>query len=94
MDHSFKIILTPVTLIYSYLPDSITSNIDIPCLIKTISGCECPGCGITRGIKSFLNLNFNELVNYNLLTPLILLIIVYLSTTATLKSIKKIKNNL
>jgi hypothetical protein len=89
MENSFKIILTPITAVYSYLPNQITSKIEIPCLIKTFLGCECPGCGITRGIKSFMNLNFKEAINYNLLTPFVLLIIVYLSIAGTNKLYKK-----
>ena len=94
MDNLFKISLTPITVVYSYLPNQIASKVEVPCIIKTFFNCECPGCGITRGVKSFMNFNFNEAINYNLLTPLVLIIIVYLSTSAIVKMYKNKPRNI
>lgn len=43
----------------------ITSVLNITCPIKLISGISCPGCGMTRALKSLLLLDFNAAFNYH-----------------------------
>lgn len=50
--------------------------IDIPCLFLKITHFYCPGCGITRAIRSLLSLNFYQAFRYNNL--IIILIPVFL----------------
>ena len=48
------------------------------CLIKNIFKIPCPMCGITRGIISFLHLNFIESFKYNLLSiPIFIIILLF-----------------
>ena len=44
----------------------------IPCIIYTLTGIYCPGCGITRMFTSLLSGNFGEAFRYNLLVMLLL----------------------
>jgi len=79
IDKSIKLLLAPSVAFYSYLPEKISSIIEVPCLFKSMLGCECPGCGITRGIKSILNLNIDTSLNYHKFSFIVLLIIFYIS---------------
>lgn len=48
------------------------------CIFKSIFHIDCISCGLTRGFKSILNLNFIEATRYNILSiPLFILVIVY-----------------
>ena len=51
---------------------TITSLLDITCLIKHFSGVSCPGCGMTRAVKALLTLNFSKAFYYH---PLVFLLI-------------------
>ena len=50
--------------------------VDIPCLFLKITHFYCPGCGITRAIRSLLTLNFYQAFRYNNL--IVILIPVFL----------------
>ena len=45
-------------------------GLPVPCLFHKITGLLCPGCGNTRAVLSLLQLNFSEMLRYNLLFPL------------------------
>ena len=36
-----------------------------PCLIKTLTGLNCPGCGSTRALHALLHLRFSEALALN-----------------------------
>lgn len=38
---------------------------DIPCVFHKLTGCYCPGCGITRCLFSLLKLDFYQAFMYN-----------------------------
>lgn len=38
------------------------------CIFKNLTGIPCPGCGIGRGTLAFLNGNFKEAFNYNIIS--------------------------
>jgi hypothetical protein len=91
-DHLIKISLAPVTIFYSYLPEKTLSIIEIPCLFKTIFECECPGCGITRGVKNLLHLQLDVSLEYHKLSIILLFLIFYVSVSQVLTIYKKYSN--
>lgn len=55
----------------------------IPCIFRTITGLECPGCGMTRAISALASGHFKEAVSYNILSvsllPILSIYLVYRS---------------
>ncbi len=50
-------------------------NINIPCTSKLISGCDCPGCGLTRSFTALAHGRFKDSIAYHRLgIPLFVLI--------------------
>lgn len=48
----------------------------LPCLFKTVTGCDCPGCGIQRSFLELLQGNFAESLKlFPALIPLIVLLL-------------------
>jgi hypothetical protein len=91
MDSLLKISLAPATIIYSYIPENLVSFLQVPCLFKTMTGCECYGCGTTRGIKSLLHLNLDESLKYNSFSFIVLILIMTISIITLNKYLKIVK---
>ncbi len=91
-DRLVKISLAPITILYSYLPEKTSSAIEIPCLFKTIFECECPGCGITRGIKNLLHLQLDVSLKYHKLSIILLFLVFYVSIHQILTIYKEYNN--
>jgi len=73
-----------IILIFNY-------NIGIPCIFFEATRLYCPGCGITRALKSLITLNFYQAFRYNmLLTLLTPFFILYLLNLYVFKSKYKI----
>jgi hypothetical protein len=47
------------------------------CLIKNLTGHECPGCGMTRAVLSAMHLQFANAWHYNKLVIVVLPLLVY-----------------
>ena len=48
------------------------TGVGIPCLIKTVTGKYCPGCGISRMFLAMLELDFKKAFAYN---PLLMVLL-------------------
>lgn len=49
-------------------------NVHFNCIIKKITGFNCPSCGVSRSLKYLLQLDLKKSIYYNILTiPLIFL---------------------
>ncbi|MGN1456559.1 MAG: DUF2752 domain-containing protein [Acutalibacteraceae bacterium] len=59
------------------------------CPVKAIIGISCPGCGMTRALKSALCLNFYQAFNYHPLFPLTIVELIYLFFRKSIKVNKK-----
>ena len=72
----------------------LMERIAIPCIFNKVTGLYCPGCGITRAIRSLLKGNVAESFHNNLLlyTVLPLLGIVEIIYRLTNKKYKKTYN--
>ena len=79
-DKSTAIILIVVTAIiglYIYFFNPLHGMFYPPCWFHELTGLYCAGCGITRASHSFLNGDIHKAIDYNLLFPLLLLIVVF-----------------
>ncbi len=56
---------TLLVLLITYLYLGNKFHIYIDCPIKTITGLNCPGCGITRMLLAILQLDFYQAFRYN-----------------------------
>lgn len=65
MKKNIKYLIIAFTILSLYLYLGNYFNIYIPCPIKKITGLYCPGCGITRMIKSLLHLDFYQAFRFN-----------------------------
>ena len=61
----FIIIITGILIVVS---EDYTQNL-IPCLFKSLTGYDCPGCGNTRSVLSLLHGDFPRAVKYNPFPP-------------------------
>lgn len=52
-------------------PNSIGLSIPSGCLVKSLFGFDCPGCGITRSVSRALHLHFHEAFLYHPVGPLV-----------------------
>ena len=53
----------------------VKSGLRIYCPFHALTGLNCPGCGNTRAALALLQLDFQEMLHYNLLFPLEMLYI-------------------
>ena len=58
------------------------TGMGIPCPIYSITGLQCPGCGISRMVLALLHLDFSAAFHYN---PVVLCLLPLLILTATRK---------
>ncbi len=92
------LLLLPLALFL--LPLSYIDSMPSVCLIKNITGHECPGCGMTHAILNIFHGNFTQAFYYNKLVIVIfpLLSYIWLKTIAVsykkLTSDFKIKNQI
>lgn len=66
-----------VLLGISFIMIILEYNIGIPCIFNKVTNLYCPGCGITRSIKSLLSLDFYQAFRYNMLTTILLPFLVF-----------------
>ena len=70
------LILLGIGALYALL--TYFTDFGIPCLFYTVTGLQCPGCGISRMFLALLHLDFSAAFRYNgavlCLLPLFLLV--------------------
>lgn len=60
----FLFFLGAVGIVYIYNQPADNGPI-LPCFFKKVTGFQCPGCGMTRSIRSFLHFEFKKSFHYN-----------------------------
>lgn len=71
----------------------IIFKIGIPCIFFELTNLYCPGCGITRAIKSILSLDLYRAFRYNMLVTILFpFFILYLIYTYIFNQKNKIPN--
>ena len=58
----------------------ITGHVALLCVIKTITGYYCPGCGVTRAIVSLFNGQLYQAFRYNSIIFIDIPIILFLGS--------------
>lgn len=58
-------IIAYIVVIVALILLKFTTLLNIPCVIHTKTGLDCPTCGFTRAVTSILNFNFLDAINYN-----------------------------
>ena len=71
-------ILVLLILLVLYIVVSSLTGIYIECPIHKLTGLYCPGCGLTRMIKSILLLDFYQAFRYNQLLFISLPFVIFL----------------
>lgn len=71
-----------VLLVVLYIYNPAVSGFYPKCLFHELTGLHCPGCGGTRAVHSLLHGHFLEALNYNALTVLTVLFIIYFLITS------------
>lgn len=61
-----------------------TSNFFPVCPLFTITGLNCPGCGLTRGFHALFHGDILTALQFNLLLPVYLLVFIYIGITLLL----------
>lgn len=61
----------------------------IPCLIKKITGLDCPGCGNTRASLALLRFDIKSMLQYNLFFPLECVYVIGVYSACSVNYIKK-----
>lgn len=67
MKKKIIILIIAIILLTTYLILGSKFNIYIECPILKITKLYCPGCGITRMLKSIITLDFYQAFRYNML---------------------------
>jgi len=61
-----------IAFIYPYFHTSFKF-----CFIKRVTGLDCPGCGMTRGMSALTHLHFMDAILFNPLSPIVALWLLY-----------------
>ena len=65
MKRIINIFILIAVIVFSYL--AVSTNFELDCIFKKITGICCPGCGLTRSFRCILNLDFSGAIYYNIL---------------------------
>lgn len=78
-DLSTALLLLSLLVVYFIPPQVLFNQEHTLCVHKTILGFDCPGCGMTRSMSSFLHGDFSSALMLNVaIVPLVLIIVVHL----------------
>lgn len=80
-----KIVTIIILIILSVLV--LEDIISIPCPVHFLTNLHCPGCGVTRMIKSILKLDFYQAFRYNQLVFVLLPFFIFLLIDYLIKKV-------
>ncbi len=81
-------ILLVIALLAAYAIVFKFLNWGLPCIFRSITGLECPGCGLTRSLAAMLTFDIKRLMQLN---PVLPFYIAYLSWVAVSASMRYVK---
>jgi hypothetical protein len=76
LDYVLLSVLITIPLVLLLLPSYFFDIGNSLCLFTNLSGYNCPGCGLTRGIMHLIHFDFETAYSYNMLSFIILPILV------------------
>lgn len=79
-----------VPMVLFLLPLHWLEGFGTVCLIKNITGYECPGCGMSHAVISVIHGNFSDAFNYNKLVIVIFPLLSYIWLKKILFEYKKL----
>ena len=85
-------VLFVLPFLFSILSLDVLESRHSICLFKNVFGIECYGCGITKAVIAFIQLDFIRAFNYNKLIVIVMPLIIYLWIKETVKCVKILKN--
>lgn len=88
-----RILAFPAIIITAWFYYPYADNGPVLCVWRNITGHSCPGCGMTRAICASVHGNFIEAFTYNLIYPVVLALIAWISTSTLIKEIIKAMNH-
>jgi hypothetical protein len=68
--------------------DPARANFFPVCPVFAVTGCACPGCGLTRGFHALFNGNIMTALHFNLLIPVWAAIFVYVFVSLVLLAVR------
>ena len=66
--HIVFILMEAIIALIIYLSVVALTGHGIPCFFRRLTGLQCPGCGMTHAIFSFIHGNYAEAIRYNILS--------------------------
>lgn len=72
-----------------YAAFAYAAQINIPCVLRWMTGIKCPGCGMTHAVLSFIDGNFKQALSYNLFLPVILFYVLVTYIYCAVQYVKK-----
>ena len=64
-EQSTLLLIVLIIMIYFYPNEYLFNTKKTMCLHKILFHFDCPGCGMTRALNSFLHFKFREAINFN-----------------------------
>ena len=74
----YFIILITLPIILLFLPADFFDLGDSICLSVFLFDVECYACGMTRAIQHLIHFNFNQAIEYNILSLLVFPLLLYM----------------
>ena len=80
-DSVFRLTMFPAVVITALLDDAVLNSHLPHCIFKYFFDIECLGCGMTRAILELCKFNFDEAVEINPVSPIVLTIVFLIFVT-------------
>ena len=63
-------------------------NLGFTCIFRSITGLECPGCGLTRSLAAMLTFDIKSLMQLNPVLPFYIAYLIWVAVSASIRYVK------